>query len=479
MPVGKQVPRILVVDDDESVCGALELILGEDYELVPVASAESALHRLAESRFDLIMLDITLAGDMNGFELFRIVREKGISLPVVMVTSDSSSSTMIKSIDQYGAAAYISKPPDIKKTLKTVEDVLNHEGVTVQEGDDTDDGIVGESGQIKRVRSLIRYAAPTDLAVLIEGKTGVGKELVAKAIHRFSSRRHGPFVVVNCAAVPEGVLESELFGHERGAFTDAKYQRKGKFEISNGGTLFIDEVGEVGPAVQVKLLRVLQEKTFARVGSNEGIEVDVRIIAATNRNIKLDVRSGRFRDDLYYRLSGVVFQIPSLDDRKEDIRPLVQHFLTMYRRSGSEMMITDKAIEMLVRRSWKGNVRELENAVRRGVAFTRGNVVDVENFVFEDEIGDFPASLPPKAEAEGAIRDNNNPWDKIGEAIEHLLQLEKENAAENVECRGPTLERKLKQLLSQAALKQTGGNHSQAGRLLGVDHKTVFKWKNG
>ena len=472
-------PRILIVDDDESVCGALEMILGEDYELVPVASGESALKNLSDSEFDLIMLDITLAGGMNGFELFRTMRERGICSPVVMITSDSSSSTMIKSIDQFGAEGYISKPPDIEKTVKTVEGVLKHGRVTVQDRRGYDGGIIGESEQIKKVKSLIRYVAATDLAVLIEGKTGVGKDLVAKAIHNLSSRWQEPFAVVNCAAVPEGVLESELFGHEKGAFTDAKYQRKGKFEISNGGTIFIDEIGEVGLSVQVKLLRVLQDKTFERVGGNETIKVDARVIAATNRGIKQDIRNGRFRDDLYYRLSGVVIRIPPLDDRKDDIGPLVEHFLAMYSRSDGRMNITDKAMDMLVKRSWKGNVRELENVVRRGVAFTKGTVVDVENFILEDEIGESLMSekAQPWAGKDGEYDDHA--WEKVRQAIQNLIQIEEKKLGKSSEDEGLTLERRLKQILSDVALQNAGENYSKAGRILGVDHKTILKWKNG
>lgn len=472
-------PKILLVDDEESVCGALEMILGEDYQLIPVVSGESALAKLEADEFDLVMLDITLAGDMNGFSVLNAIKTRGIATPVVMITSDNSAGSMIKAIDQFGAEDYISKPPDIEKTVRTVEGVINqHRMGPSNNNQEFDDGIVGESEKMKEVKSLIRYVAPTDLAVLIEGKTGVGKELLAKAIHNLSFRKNKPFVVVNCAAVPEGVLESELFGHEKGAFTDAKYQRRGKFEISDGGTLFIDEIGEAGASVQVKLLRVLQEKVFARVGSNKDIQVDVRVIAATNRDIKEDIGNGRFRDDLYYRLCGVVIKIPSLDERRDDIPVLVRHFLATHGGGRQNMTITSKGMDRLISRNWPGNVRELENVIRRGIAFTRGNVIDVENMALENGIVESYPSTGDQRQTHGeGKRRNDDVWDRIRQAIQDLVAIEGQELAVNSDRAKKSLERKIKKLLAEVALENTGQNYSKAGRIVGVDHKTILKWK--
>jgi len=379
---------ILIVDDEPDICQTLGGILeDEGYRVQSVAGGESALELVRQDRPDLIMLDIWMPG-MDGLETLAKFKERWPDLQVIMISGHGSIETAVKAT-KLGAYDFIEKPLSLSETVLTVNRVmdlirLEEENRRLQAGIEDKYDMIGRHPLIDVLREQITLAAPTDSYVLITGENGTGKELVARQIHLQSRRSRHPFIEVNCAAIPEELIESELFGHEKGAFTGATERRRGKFELADGGTIFLDEIGDMSLKTQAKILRILQEHRFERVGSGELIATDVRVIAATNKNLREEIAAGRFREDLYFRLNVIPLFVPPLRDRVEDIPGFVDFFSRAFAaRSGlTPRAFTAEAIGLLQQYSWPGNVRELKNIVERLMIMTRANEVtanDVRN----------------------------------------------------------------------------------------------------
>ena len=382
--------QILVADDDLSIVDLLRTFLeGEGYEVTEAHSGSEVLARLGEMTPDLLVMDIRMP-EMSGIDVLQHMNEDNIDVPVLIMTAYGGSSNAIKAV-QLGAQDYITKPFMLEDLLRSVNRLFDYRELAKevrtlrsQLGEaDPAERIVGRSPCMLEVYKTIGRVARTDATVLILGETGTGKELMAEVIHFNSAYRRGPLVKVSCAALPETLLESELFGHEKGSFTGAYLQRKGRFEMAHKGTIFLDEIGDMSFGTQQKLLRVIQEKTFERVGGNTPIAVDVRIIAATNKRLESEVAAGRFRDDLYYRLSVITLNLPPLRERKDDIPLLVEHFLGKHRYSPNSgpSRITEEAMNKLADYNWPGNVRELENTVERDVILAQGGVITSQHLV--------------------------------------------------------------------------------------------------
>jgi len=376
--------RILVVDDDQAFRIATVALLEDNGFTVSVATdGAEAQKRISETEFDLVLSDLVMEG-MNGIELLQRIKAISSEVPVIMITGFGSINTAVEAM-RLGAYDYITKPCDNDELLIKIRRVLEErrkdrelyrlrEEITTQY---SFGNIVSRSESMKKIFKLVRQVSETDVTVLILGETGTGKELLAKAIHYNSPRKEKPLVVITCSALSETLLESELFGHEKGAFTGAQKQRTGKFEDANGGTVFLDEIGDVPLHLQTKLLRVLQEKEIERVGGNRPIPVDVRIIAATNRNLQDLMKAGSFREDLYYRLNVFPISLPTLRERIEDIPLLVEHFLQKYAAlsNGRVKRAAPTAIAMMVSTTWRGNIRELENVIKRAIIKTDGDTI--------------------------------------------------------------------------------------------------------
>ncbi len=364
---------VLIVDDDTSHRRMLsEALESAGYKACQSNDGETAIKMLASGLPDLLLLDIRMPR-LNGMEVLKEVTESFATLPVVMVTAHGDVRTAVEAM-KIGARDFLEKPVDIDELRAVVADILDRpvpeplrDGSSIRSHEEPRN-IVGVSESMRYVRETVRLASTSSSTVLIRGESGTGKELVARAIHDLSTRANGPFVAVNCAAVAEGVLESEVFGHERGAFTGANARRKGRFETADGGTIFLDEIAEMRPHLQAKLLRVLQERSFERVGSSQTVQVDIRVIAATNRDLEQEVSAGGFREDLYFRLAVVEIIIPPLRDRREDILPTAQHLLVRL-ADGLQLRLSDKVSTALVLHDWPGNVRELSNVLERGLLF--------------------------------------------------------------------------------------------------------------
>ena len=380
----KKDKRILVVDDEESVRKLLQAVLKkEGYKADAAENGEAALKLASINHYDLAVIDIRMPL-MDGMELFHVMREKHPDITVIVITAFAGVDTAVEAM-KLGAYNYISKPfnlSEIKLNVKRaleIKDLTDEVKLLRQEIKDkfAINNMVGNSGKMQEVYKIIGRVAESSATVLIMGESGTGKELVAKAIHYNSPRRGAPMVKVNCAALPEGLLESELFGHEKGSFTGAIERKKGRFEHANGGTILLDEVGEMSPSLQVKLLRVLQEREFERVGGLETIKTDVRIIAATNRNLEVMIKAGSFREDLYYRLNVVPIHIAPLRERREDIPLLVEFFLNKYSQVAGKgfKYVSVEAMRLLASYNWPGNVRELENVIERSVVMGSGEVL--------------------------------------------------------------------------------------------------------
>ena len=400
-PIARSKGRILIVDDDPVVRDSLgKWFESEEFEVGIAPGAREALEALAQSRWDIALLDIKMPG-VDGVELQGRIHTIDPDLPVIMMTGYASVETAVRALKQ-GAYDYITKPFDPDELVHLVSKALEHrrtkqEVVRLRENlqevfPQTE--MIGQSPAMKRVFELIETVAATDATVLITGESGTGKEIVARAIHAHSPRRFMPMVVIHCGALTETLLESELFGHERGAFTGAQFRKKGKFEVADGGTVFLDEIADISLKTQTDLLRVLQEKEIVRVGSSQPVPVDFRCIAATNKRLETLVKEGTFRPDLYYRLNVFAIELPALRDRREDIPLLANHFLQKFASAMNRPVpaISAPALELLLNYNWPGNVRELENAVERAMVITR-----------EPEIhpGDFPFQLHPASAAAG------------------------------------------------------------------------------
>ncbi len=378
---------ILVVDDDPSVREALRIMLQDDYHPIPVASGLEALEKVQKLPvIDLVLLDINMP-DEDGIETLRKIKEFDPNLEVIMVTANRTAEAAMKAI-KFGAYDYVTKPFDINELTTIINRALEKRNLTrmnqvlTKEIDGlVDSELIGKSAAMQTIYSLIEKVAVSDSTVLIHGESGTGKELVARALHKKGNRSHHPFVAVNCAAIPSELVESEFFGHERGAFTSAVARKIGKFEFANGGVIFLDDVSGLSLPIQAKLLRVLQEKEIVRVGSNEVIPVDVRVIAATNDDLKLLIKQNRFREDLYYRLKVVPIELPPLRARREDIPSLVEHFVNKNceRQHKSIKRVEPETLSLLGNYNWPGNVRELENLIEMLVLLASGETITIKD----------------------------------------------------------------------------------------------------
>ena len=360
--------KVLIVDDERAIRNSLgEILTDEGYEVDTAEDGAVALQKVEKEKFDVIFCDIKMPG-MDGIEVLGKLTEMGIDAAVVMISGHADIDTAVDCIKK-GAFDFVQKPLDLNRILITIKNATEKVTLTTQNkalkkkvyGAD----MVGNSAPMQHIRDMIGKVAPTDARVLIIGPNGSGKELVARNLHQQSNRSAMPFVEVNCAAIPGELIESELFGHEKGSFTSAIKQHKGKFEQADGGTLFLDEIGDMSLAAQAKVLRVLQEKKLSRVGSDKDIEVDVRVIAATNKNLQEEIAKGNFREDLYHRLSVIVIKVPSLDERRDDIPLLIDYFLEKYTDGARARSFSPEAVGLLKQKSWPGNIRELDNVVDR------------------------------------------------------------------------------------------------------------------
>ncbi|TNF28799.1 MAG: sigma-54-dependent Fis family transcriptional regulator [Bacteroidetes bacterium] len=382
-------PKILIIDDEKSIRNAIREIL--EYEKFEVDEAEDGLQgviKLKGGKFDVILCDIKMP-KMDGSEVLDRILLLAPDVPVVMISGHGDIETAVELLKR-GAYDYIPKPLDLNRLLVSVRNALDRteivaEAKKLRKKVSKNYEMIGESEGILKVKDMIEKVAPTDARVLITGPNGTGKELVARALHEKSGRSDGPLVEVNCAAIPSELIESELFGHEKGAFTSAIKQKKGNFETATGGTLFLDEIGDMSLSAQAKVLRALQENKITRVGGEKEIQVDVRVIAATNKNLKKEIEAGNFREDLYHRLGVILIQVPALNDRRDDIPLLVDHFLTTIcdEQGVAKKSIAADAVSELRNYNWTGNIRELRNVVERLVILSGKTITkqDVEQFV--------------------------------------------------------------------------------------------------
>jgi DNA-binding NtrC family response regulator len=444
--------RVLVVDDEQETCDLLKMVLErEGFSVSTSTSAQAALEMVGAEDFDVVFTDLSMP-EMGGLELCERVLGTRPNVPVVVITGQGSLETAIGAM-RVGAYDFITKPVDSKLLAVSAVRAMQHKGLQdevkrLQTTIDSDpqqgpsSSVVGSSSTMRRVYTLVQRVADSEAGVLIHGETGTGKELIAKAIHDRGRRREGPFIAINCAAVPASLIESELFGHERGAFTDAKVQRTGLFVQANGGTLFLDEIGELPLEVQPKLLRALQEKKVRPVGSNREIPFDARLIAATNRVLEDEVYEKRFREDLFYRINVVKIDVPPLRERGGDVLHLARHFLKIYaeRHGKAHMDLSPASAEKLISYSWPGNVRELENCIDGAVALARGDKIELDD-------------LPEKVKSfrpEKFVVSANQP-----EEIVTIDELER---------------RYILRVLSLV-----GGNKSRAAQVLGFDRRTLYR----
>ncbi|NTW28561.1 MAG: sigma-54-dependent Fis family transcriptional regulator [Coriobacteriia bacterium] len=391
------IKRVLIVDDEKNMRWVLGQALAADgFEIIEAADGAKALDLIAEREPDVMVLDHRMPGK-DGMEVLRTVRAKGLSFPIIMLTAHGNVATAVEAM-KAGATEYLTKPFDLEELKLAIGKALKYSGLAAEverlRGELNREydvhGIVASDQTMLDVLSTIERVAPTTATVVIYGESGTGKELIAHALHNLSDRASRPFVAVSAGALPETLLESELFGYEKGAFTGAVMGKPGRFEMANGGTLFLDEIGDISPATQVKLLRVLQERRVERLGATRGVEVDVRVIAATNRDLQQMIADGEFREDLFYRLNVVPIQLPTLRQRSGDIPLLVAHFLDKF-KAGTKKL-SPESMEALVRYQWPGNIRELENTIERIVILSRGDEIDVSDLPAEVRAGVSPTS---------------------------------------------------------------------------------------
>jgi DNA-binding NtrC family response regulator len=441
---GALMPAILIVEDEAKMRRLLELNLGEEgFTTFSAGDAEAGLKLLRDNHIDLVVTDLKLPG-MDGLEFLQTIKRQNAALPVVVMTAFGSVETAVEAM-KAGAADYVLKPFSLAEMQLVIHkelDVRNlrEENRSLREALGkrfSHPNVVARSPKMQEVLATVERVAPTNATVLLGGESGVGKDLIARAIHEKSRRASGPFLKINSTAIPENLLESELFGFEKGAFTGAVASKPGKFELADKGTLFLDEIGDVPPATQVKLLRVLQEREFERLGGTKTVKVDVRLIAATNRDLRQALEQGTFREDLYYRLNVVPIDIAPLRERKEDIPDLVNLFVSRCGESGKAMEgITPQAMQMLVNYHWPGNVRELQNIIERACALSKGSSLEAE---------DIHIDMRPS---------------KSG------------NGAPGFLPEGMTLEQWEDEMV-QEALRRANGNKSQAARLLGLSRNAL------
>jgi len=441
---------LLVVDDDSAHRTMLKMLLsGWGYRVWEADDGSTAVEAVLRQPFDLVLMDIRMIR-VSGIEALARIKSANPAIPVVLMTAYSSVETAVDALKK-GAYDYLTKPLDFEKLKLTLRRAMEH--ITLKEENrrlkesiganfDTQN-IIGRSPAMVRLLETVAQVAPSEATVMITGESGTGKELIAGAIHFNSPRKEGPFVKINCAAITETLLESELFGHERGAYTGADRRKEGKFLQANHGSIFLDEISEMSLTMQAKLLRVLQEREITRVGGEEVVPVDVRVIAATNRDLSGCILEGRFREDLYYRLNVVSLQLPPLRTRREDIPLLVEHFLRRFSEKNRKPIrgVTPQAMDRLIRYDWPGNVRELMNAVERGVVLARSDFLDAELFPID------PVSAPASLES------NDMPGDTL---VDRPLET-------------------VEKATILKTLDSAGGNKSEAARRLGITRKTLHK----
>jgi two-component system, NtrC family, response regulator AtoC len=479
-----ETPRsVLVVDDEAEIRALLTDLLGEEgYTVRSAGTGADAIDAVATELPDLVMMDVKLP-DQDGIAVLKQLKREHPDLEVIVMTAFGGSSTAIKAMEQ-GAYDYVTKPFEIEDLLATLKRVFEHADMShevaslrLELGKSAAgrERIVGSSRPMLEVYKLIGKVASADATVLITGESGTGKELVAEALHRASKRNPHPLVKVSCAALPETLLETELFGHEKGSFTGAMTMRKGRFETANKGTIFLDEIGEMTLGTQTKLLRILQEREFERIGSNVPIKIDIRVIAATNRNLSEEVEKTKFREDLYYRLNVIHIHMPPLRDRKDDIPLLVEHFLTKFRHAPDAIptSITEEALTKLVEYDWPGNVRELENAVERAIVLSRGNPITIDHLPFgdkreardrtrlaerrsrlEEEDGFGGGTGDAGAETDAEVAAAGNGTNGGGSFKDRVAELEKQ--------------------LIREALDRAGGNRTKAAEDLGIYRRLLY-----
>ena len=379
--------QVLVIDDEPGVRESLRMLLKQSYEVLTAVSGNEGMQLLSEHAVDVVLLDILMPG-MDGLEVLEEIKQRNLSAQVVMLTATKTVKTAVTAM-KLGAFDYVTKPFDIDELQVIVERAVQSAALAREVQNlraevgvrYSFENIVGSSPKLQAVLRTVSMVAPLKTTVLITGESGTGKELIAKALHYHSPRARKPMVTINCAAIPENLLESELFGHERGAFTDAYVKKPGQFELADQGTIFLDEIGEMNPSTQAKILRVLEQGEFARIGGAQAIHVDVRVIAATNRDLHQGMREGNFRSDLYYRLNVVSVHLPALRERREDIPVLVHHFLQVKSQQLglAEKSFSNEALDLLMQYSWPGNVRELENLIERALVLSPGQVMTGED----------------------------------------------------------------------------------------------------
>lgn len=389
--------KILIVDDEEGVCSLLQDVLEDaGFETVTAYNAGDALKILENDSPDTMLLDIKLP-DADGIKFMEIIKKMGVQVPVILMTAFGTMEIAIQAMRQ-GAHDYLNKPLNLDELLMTVQkavkmqQLVSEVAILREELDnemDSVDNLIGQSRHMQDIFKIIGKVADSDITVLLQGESGTGKEVVARAIHNNSRRSSRPFIKINCAAIPEHLMESELFGHEKGSFTGAFNQKPGKFELAHNGTVFLDEIGELSQNTQVKLLNVLQEKDFERVGGTKSIKVDVRILTATNRDLKKLVEDGKFREDLYYRVNVVNIKLPPLRERKDDIPLLLNYFMKKFSRKYNKKItgISSAAMSVLEAFSWPGNVRELKNICEQAVVMTTGTVIMPDDLPISDKAG--------------------------------------------------------------------------------------------
>ena len=435
--------RILVVDDEASQRDLLKMVLTEEgFSVDTASSGEEAVLKVEDRFYNLVIMDMKMGG-MGGLEALKSIKEISSAVQVLIVTAYASVDTAVDAM-RSGALNYLTKPIDLEelkvqvdKTMQFSDLVAENESLKAQvAGAFEASQIIGNSPRILEIFDTLRMVAPTEATVLILGESGTGKELVADAVHANSPRKKGPLVKVNCAALPETLLESELFGHEKGSFTGAVARREGRFKLADKGTLFLDEIAEMSLLLQAKLLRVIQTRSFERVGGTETITSDVRLIVATNRDLEEEVRENRFREDLFYRLNVVPVTLPPLRERREDIPLLAEHFLSEIAERNRKLIrgFSPQAMDLLVRNRWKGNVRELENVVERAIIMARGDLI---------QPGDLPGHLTDEGDTPSAGIIPGRP----------LSDIEREAII--------------------STLEMTGGNRTETAKLLGISRRTL------
>jgi nitrogen regulation protein NR(I) len=453
--------KILIVDDEKNITSSFKKILEDEGHNTFIASSAEGGIKIAEGNaMDLVVMDIRMPG-MNGLEAFSRFKKIDNKMPIIIMTAFGTTETAIEAM-RLGAYEYIIKPFDIPQIKKLIDKALEaarlmRTEVTCESGEETEgDRIIGSSNKMQQIYKLIGQVAANDIAILIRGESGTGKELIARAIYHYSKRKDKPFLIMNSAAIPDTLLESELFGCEKGAFTDARERRIGKLEQCDGGTLFLDEVGDMPASTQAKMLRVLEDKSFERLGGNTTIKVNVRLITATNKNLEVLIKESKFREDLYYRLNAITISIPPLRERKEDIIQLAQYFLAKYTKELNKEMtkISTEALNVLQNYEWPGNVRELENVVKKAVVLGHGKYLLPEYIAVSEVLSNESDNL------EDELRN------VLAKLIETKSKLSGHSLYEDV------IHGIEKQLIIEV-LKKTNGNQTHAAKLLGISRPTL------